>query len=221
MSGQIVARSRTAAFFTGIALCFASFIVIAILSLASPLQWAIPVSLIVGSWYYRQKAADGLWGFTSRRTSNIGWWVSGFTVFFSLAGSMPTQPSTDAKSQTDATTANDKIGNKAKEDADAMHERMREYPEEFVELQDLNWSADFSIMELSLTLKNNSEFALKDFVIECEHSAPSGTVIDRNRREIFEVVEAGKSKRILNFNMGFIHSQAKSTACSITRAKLR
>lgn len=219
MVGGVDGRSRMAAFFTGIAISCASFIVIAVLSLASPVQWVVPIGFFLAAWYYRQKAPAGLWGFESRRTSNIGWWVGGFAAFFALAGSMPTQPA--VKEEIPAATAALAVSatDKTKEEADAKRERMREHPEEFVELQDINWSADFSIMELSVTLKNNSEFALKDFVIECEHSAPSGTVIDRNRREIFEVVEAGKSKRIRNFNMGFIHSQAKSTACLITRAK--
>lgn len=220
MAGDVAGRSRMAAFFTGVALGVASFIVIAVLSPASPMQWVVPIGFFIAAWHYRQKAPEGLWGFQSRRTSNIGWWVGGFSAFFALAGSMPTQPTVGVESPIEAETSTESVTDKGKEDADAKRERMREYPEEFVELQDINWSADFSIMELSVTLKNNSEFALKDFVIECEHSAPSGTVIDRNRREIFEVVEAGESKRIRNFNMGFIHSQAKSTACLITRAKL-
>jgi hypothetical protein len=230
----IEGRSRLAAALVGVGIGFASFIVIAILSSISPTQWLVPIGIIGTAVYFRQKANTGLWGFNVRRTSNIGFWVGGFALFFALVGSAP-QSSTDDISPASSSNVADSqqpdnglaaaearriAAEQAKKREAENKERMRNEPEKFVELENIDWSMDFSIMELSVTIKNNAEIALKDFVIDCEHSAASGTVIDSNRREIFEVVEAGKSKRITKFNMGFINSQAVSTACVVTRAKV-
>jgi hypothetical protein len=218
MTELVEGRSRTIAIFAGIGISFAGFIAIALLSTLKPAQWIVPLSLLGGAYYYRQKATDGIWGFSTRRTSNIGWWTGGFAAFFALAGGAT--PSTSEKQAIPARTSAQAIAAKVTEDAEAKRAEMRDEPEKFVDLENMKWSKDFSMMELSVTIKNNSEFALKDFAIDCEHSGPSGTVMDSNRREIFEIVEAGKSKRIKNFNMGFINSQAVSTACVITRAKI-
>lgn len=228
MSEEAEGRSRTAAVLTGVGLSFAAFVLIAILSPAKPAQWLVPLALLGGAYYYRAKAASGFWGFTPRRTSNIGWWTGGFAAFFALVGgATPLSSDQKAKTEVSATSSAETAANdaeaareKAAAEAEERREEMRDEPEKFVELQNIKWSQDFSIMELSVTIKNNSEFALKDFVIDCEHSGPSGTVMDSNRREIFELVEAGKSKRINNFNMGFINSQAVSTACMVKRAKI-
>lgn len=225
MPEPVEGRTRTAAFFAGLALSFIGFIAIAVLALAKPAQWLVPAVLLGGALYFRQKAEEGLWGFDTKRTSNIGWWTGGFAAFFALAAGAAPPP--NSSTSTAGTVASVEKADSAKaavqkeqELAAAQRERMRNEPEQFVELQDIKWSKDFSVMEISVTIKNNSEFTLKDFVIDCEHSGPSGTVMDSNRREIFEIVEAGKSKRIRQFNMGFINSQAVSTACVITRAKL-
>lgn len=218
MTEQVQGRSRTVAIFAGIGISFAGFIAIALLSMLKPAQWIVPLALLGSAFYYRQKAIDGIWGFTARRTSNIGWWTGGFTAFFALAGGAA--PSTSQKQAMSAENNPEAIAAKITEDAEAKRAEMRDEPEKFVDLENIKWSKDFSMMEVSVTIKNNSEFALKDFVIDCEHSGPSGTVMDSNRREIFELIEAGKSKRIKNFNMGFINSQAASTACVITRAKI-
>ncbi len=228
MSEQVEGRSRTAAIFAGIGISFVGFILIALLSTAKPSQWLVPLAMLGGAYYYRTKSLKGLWGFTPRRTSNIGWWTGGFAVFFALAGSATPPPANEnVHAEVAAANPAEAIANdvkaarqKAAADTEAKREEMRDEPEKFVELENVKWSQNFSIMELSVTIKNNSEFALKDFVIDCEHSAPSGTVIDSNRRKIYELIEAGKSKRINKFNMGFIDSQAVSTACIVKRATI-
>jgi hypothetical protein len=228
MTPQIEGRSRTAAIFVGIGISVVGFILIALLSIAKPAQWLVPLAMLGGAYYYRTKSLEGLWGFTPRRISNIGWWTSGFAIFFALAGSA-TPPPTNEKVHAEVVAANPaeaaaNAANVAKEkataDVEAKREEMRDEPEKFVELENIKWSQDFSMMELSVTIKNNSEFALKDFIINCEHSGPSGTVMDSNRRKIYELIEAGKSKRINKFNMGFINSQAVSTACIVQRATI-
>ncbi|HEX6716802.1 MAG TPA: hypothetical protein VF088_06805 [Pyrinomonadaceae bacterium] len=73
-----------------------------------------------------------------------------------------------------------------------------------------------SVMEADFTINNPTQYRFKDFEITCTHYAKSGTQIDSNTRTIYEVVEARSKKLIKDFNMGFIHSQAASTACEMT-----
>lgn len=72
-----------------------------------------------------------------------------------------------------------------------------------------------NILMLSAKIENKSKRDIKDIKILCTHYANSGTVIDSNERIVYELVKAGSSKKIKEFNMGFIHSQANSTACEI------
>lgn len=73
-----------------------------------------------------------------------------------------------------------------------------------------------NIMEADFVVKNKSKYDVKDIEIECTHSANSGTKIDSNKRVAYEIFKANKNKKLKDFNMGFIHSQATSTSCSIT-----
>jgi hypothetical protein len=77
-----------------------------------------------------------------------------------------------------------------------------------------------SIMLITTTIKNNGTRPVKDLTIECTHSSNSGTRIDSNKKTVFERIDAGKSLRLKDFSMGFIHSQASRTSCAITDAVL-
>jgi hypothetical protein len=87
-----------------------------------------------------------------------------------------------------------------------------------LEIEKLGWykSRFDNVMMVNVTFKNKGTRDVKDIELTCEHYASSGTKIDSNSRVIYEIVKAGKSKRVRNFNMGFIHSQAVSTSCRIT-----
>jgi hypothetical protein len=84
------------------------------------------------------------------------------------------------------------------------------------------WKDEFSssIMTATFTIRNDGPLAVKDVEITCRHTAGSGTEIDSNTRTIYEVVKAHSKRRFPNFNMGFIHSQATKSACSITDFKM-
>lgn len=75
---------------------------------------------------------------------------------------------------------------------------------------------EISTIKANFTIKNPTERRYKDVEITCSHYSPSGTNIDSNTRTIYEVVEPKSTKKIRNFDMGFIHSQAVKTSCSIT-----
>lgn len=88
----------------------------------------------------------------------------------------------------------------------------------FVKLEKFEWKKGGfdSIMMLTATIKNKGTRDVKDLEIKCKHSSNSGTKIDSNTKVVFEIVKAGKSLRIKDFSMGFIHGQAASTNCQIT-----
>ena len=83
---------------------------------------------------------------------------------------------------------------------------------------DFNWRTEGfdDIMVANFTVTNPTSYRFKDFEIKCVHFAPSGTEIDSNTRTVYQVVEAKSKKVVRNMNMGFIHSQVKSSSCRIT-----
>jgi hypothetical protein len=91
-----------------------------------------------------------------------------------------------------------------------------------IRIENFNWSKGGfdNIMLADFVFKNDNDFPVKDLTVECIHSAPSGTKIDENTRTIYEVVPAHGSKRMLKFNMGFIHSQVERSSCHITDYQL-
>jgi RNA polymerase subunit RPABC4/transcription elongation factor Spt4 len=93
---------------------------------------------------------------------------------------------------------------------------------ENLDLKNLTWhkTGFDSVMEISVTLVNKGKQNVKDIELTCDHYSNSGTKIDSNRKTIFEMVPAGKSKAIRDFNMGFIHSQAAKTGCAVTHLTL-
>ncbi|GAC1374131.1 MAG: hypothetical protein NVSMB40_11090 [Aquirhabdus sp.] len=82
---------------------------------------------------------------------------------------------------------------------------------------DFDWSKGGfdSIMMLDLKINNSSKVDVKDIEIKCEDYSNSGTNIDNNEKTLYEIVKAGETKKFKKFNMGFIHSQAQKTSCSI------
>lgn len=83
---------------------------------------------------------------------------------------------------------------------------------------DFQWrkGAFDTVMEAKFTITNPTEYAIRDIEITCVHFAPSGTRIDSHQGTIYERIKPRGRKVIRNFNMGFIHSQAKSSGCTIT-----
>jgi hypothetical protein len=86
-----------------------------------------------------------------------------------------------------------------------------------ISIADWSWSTGgFDLVMIAdFNFKNDNPFPVKDLRVRCIHSASSGTEIDRNTRVIYEVVPAHGTKLVHQFNMGFIHSQAKSSRCSV------
>jgi hypothetical protein len=85
-----------------------------------------------------------------------------------------------------------------------------------VHLSGYNWvKGDFSSFKASFVIFNDTGKPIKDIRVLCEHAGNSGTVMDSNRRTIYEVIKAGERKKISGFDMGFINSQAVRSRASI------
>lgn len=81
------------------------------------------------------------------------------------------------------------------------------------------WKEGGSLMQGNFVVYNDNDHDIKDVEISCVHFGNSGTEIDRNTRTIYEVIPAGERKGVSGFNMGFIHSQAARSSCSILSIK--
>ncbi len=89
---------------------------------------------------------------------------------------------------------------------------------ESVSIKSLSWhKGGFdNVMLVTVTFQNSGPVAVKDIELTCFHSAKSGTQIDSNKRVLFDVIAAKKTKTVRDFNMGLIHTQAERTNCRIT-----
>jgi ribosomal protein L40E len=87
-----------------------------------------------------------------------------------------------------------------------------------LKIEGFKWTAGGfgSIMLISLKFKNEGARDVKDIEVQCDSSSNSGTKIDTNKKTVFELVKAGKSVTIREFNMGFINNQAAATSCRVT-----
>ncbi len=77
-----------------------------------------------------------------------------------------------------------------------------------------------NIMEINLSINNQSNYDIKDIEIACNLYGKSGTLIDTTNAVIYEVIKRKSKKRIEEFNMGFIHKQASNAGCEISDFKL-
>lgn len=83
---------------------------------------------------------------------------------------------------------------------------------------DFSWTKGgfSSVMLIDATITNNSPYAIKDPVISGVDSANSGTAIDTNIKTVYETIASGKTLKLHEFNMGFIHHQATKSNCKIS-----
>jgi hypothetical protein len=72
-----------------------------------------------------------------------------------------------------------------------------------------------NVMIGTFTIQNANDFGVKDVVISCEHFAPSGTLIDRNTKTVYQAIKAKSSVTVKDFNMGLLHTQAAKSSCAV------
>lgn len=101
-------------------------------------------------------------------------------------------------------------------------DHLKANPELGMEVEKVVWRKEGfgNVMVIDITLRNDSLSHLKDFQITCESNGPSGTMIDRNSRVLYEMVEARKTRTFRKINMGFINRQASGTQCGVDEASV-
>lgn len=72
-----------------------------------------------------------------------------------------------------------------------------------------------NVMIGTFTLENTNTFGVKDILIACEHTAPSGTVLGRTSGTVFQALKAKGVLTVKDFNMGLLHSQASQSSCAV------
>lgn len=78
-----------------------------------------------------------------------------------------------------------------------------------------------TVLILNGSIKNSSNFAMKDADIKCTLTGPSGTVVGSVRETLYEIIPAQQSKRFHELNMGFMGStQVANFNCEIVDATL-
>jgi hypothetical protein len=85
-------------------------------------------------------------------------------------------------------------------------------------IRNLSWEKKGfgSIMSATFVVHNDSPTTVKDVVVTCKHSANSGTMIDSNTRTVYEIIRRRSSASVVDMDMGFIHSAAVESRCSVT-----
>jgi hypothetical protein len=130
------------------------------------------------------------------------WWVVGGLMILALLGRPHEQASTPPL--TDTPSMNSSL--------------VKETLLQNVHLVNFSWSTGGfeNIMMANFLIRNNNDFAIKDITVKCVHAGKSGTTIDSNTRTIYDSINAKSSKTFRDFNMGFIHSQAATSQCSLS-----
>lgn len=73
-----------------------------------------------------------------------------------------------------------------------------------------------NVLVASFTIDNANAFPVNDVEISCDEIDPSGTILGTTSRTIFNVIDPHGSKAVIDFDMGFIDSQTKSTRCLVS-----
>jgi hypothetical protein len=76
--------------------------------------------------------------------------------------------------------------------------------------------SEFNTISGDFMISNKSKYIIKDIEITCNSYANSGTLIDKNIRVIYEIISYNDSKKIKDFDMGFINSQSEKFQCFVS-----
>ena len=88
-----------------------------------------------------------------------------------------------------------------------------------VTISNLTWHKEGfdNVLVASFKIDNANAFPVNDIEISCDEIDPNGTLLGSTSRTIFNVIDPHGSKTVIDFDMGYIHSQTKSTRCSVSK----
>lgn len=70
-------------------------------------------------------------------------------------------------------------------------------------------------MRASFVLANDNPFDVTDIAVLCRHTDEAGKEIDQNRRTLARVVPGNGTLAVPEYNMGFMHVEARGTTCRV------
>jgi len=76
-----------------------------------------------------------------------------------------------------------------------------------------------NVMILSMKLRNDNPFVVKDFQIVCANYAPSGTELPASFGTLYEKLEPGETRAFKKINLGLMPPDSSSFKCAIAVAK--
>ncbi|WP_454914981.1 hypothetical protein [Xanthobacter sediminis] len=94
-------------------------------------------------------------------------------------------------------------------------------PHEMMDIKDIKWGKGGfgSVAIVTFTVTNGNALAVRDPVISCSFYGKSGTLIDIATETIYEPIKGKSSRRIKDFNFGFIAKQADGMNCRVLNAR--
>ncbi|MBU0568402.1 tetratricopeptide repeat protein [bacterium] len=96
----------------------------------------------------------------------------------------------------------------------------KDNPTKYLKITNHSWNkGGFGTVGLhDLTIKNTSKISYKDLVIKVEYFAESETLVGRNIRTIYKIIEPNTNLKITELNTGFIPADAHSSTVIIITA---
>ena len=77
-----------------------------------------------------------------------------------------------------------------------------------------------TVLEIDITIKNVSVYAVKDVQVVCDLFGNSGTAVGEVRQTLFELITGETTKKFPQVNFGLVQQQAQRVHCRIENAKL-
>ena len=95
-------------------------------------------------------------------------------------------------------------------------------PNKHIEIVKNDWhkTGFGSIPVHDITLKNLTDYNLKDFTIRAEYYSESGTLLDVKTETIYQTLNAGETKTFSEINFGFVHDQVAQSKISVEKVAL-
>lgn len=72
-----------------------------------------------------------------------------------------------------------------------------------------------NVLVLDITINNASDFAVKDFLIECRIYGASNTELELKKQTIFEILKPKEKKIVKEINLGFVNKQMANYGCQL------
>ncbi len=89
-------------------------------------------------------------------------------------------------------------------------EEVKKNPTKYIKIVKQSWrKGGFGSVAIhNLTIRNESNYDIKDISIKFSYLSDSGTLLDYNVQTIYQIIKAKKTRTFYDVNAGLVHSQA-------------